>query len=76
MKQGSWGLLKLSPTNGAPCMQAIARIYRMGQKRQTFVYRPMYSGTMEEMVYRLNVHKKLLANRVGSTHAPARAGRT
>lgn len=40
-------------------LQAIARIYRIGQNRSTFVYRLMYKNTMEEAVYRLSVDKEV-----------------
>ncbi|KAL0036516.1 hypothetical protein WJX77_010974 [Trebouxia sp. C0004] len=44
--------------------QAIARIYRYGQKRATFVYRLLYKGTAEHRVYRRNVDKEGLFMKV------------
>lgn len=46
------------------CMQAIARIYRYGQTRPTFVYRLLYKGTAEHRVYRRNVDKEGLFMKV------------
>ncbi len=46
------------------CLQAIARIYRYGQKRATFVYRLLYKGTAEHRVYRRNVDKEGLFMKV------------
>lgn len=45
-------------------MQAIARIYRYGQTRPTFVYRLLYKGTAEHRVYRRNVDKEGLFMKV------------
>ena len=41
-----------------PAPQAIARIYRYGQTKATFVYRLLYKGTAEHRVYRRNVDKE------------------
>lgn len=46
------------------CLQAIARIYRYGQKHATFVYRLLYKGTAEHRVYRRNVDKEGLFMKV------------
>ena len=45
-------------------LQAIARIYRYGQTRPTFVYRLLYKGTAEHRMYRRNVDKEGLFMRV------------
>ena len=38
--------------------QAIARIFRMGQTRPSFVYRLLYNYTMEFRRYRRNLDKE------------------
>lgn len=45
-------------------MQAIARIFRYGQTRQTYIYSLVYQGTMEEACYRRNVDKEGLSKKV------------
>lgn len=45
-------------------LQAIARIFRYGQKHETYVYRLLYKGTIERRVYRRNVDKEGLFQRV------------
>ncbi len=45
-------------------VQAVSRCWRMGQKRNVFVYRLIAHATLEERVYRLNVQKQGLAARV------------
>ncbi|GLC42501.1 hypothetical protein PLESTB_001104800 [Pleodorina starrii] len=52
------------PWNPVFNAQAIARIYRFGQVRPTFVYRLLYAATLEEHVYDLNVDKEELFNKV------------
>ncbi|EFJ40596.1 hypothetical protein VOLCADRAFT_48099, partial [Volvox carteri f. nagariensis] len=52
------------PWNPVFNAQAIARIYRFGQTRPTFVYRLLYAATLEELVYDLNVDKEELFNKV------------
>lgn len=38
--------------------QAIARIFRWGQTRRSFVYRLLYNHTMEYRLYRRNLDKE------------------
>jgi transcriptional regulator ATRX len=45
-------------------VQAIARIFRYGQTRQTYIYSLVYQGTMEEACYRRNVDKEGLSKKV------------
>lgn len=40
--------------------QAIARIYRLGQSRATFVYRLMYAATVDEELYSRCIQKEEL----------------
>ena len=49
-----------------PCddEQAVSRCFRIGQTRETFVYRLVASGTFEEGIYRLGVQKHNLAARI------------
>ena len=49
-----------------PCHdeQAIGRSFRFGQTRQVFVYRLQCYGTIDERLYRLNVHKAGMSKRV------------
>ena len=49
-----------------PCHdeQAIGRAFRFGQRRPVFVYRLQCYGTIEERLYRLNVHKAGMSKRV------------
>ncbi|KAG0326565.1 hypothetical protein BGZ99_009441 [Dissophora globulifera] len=44
--------------------QAIARAFRYGQTRKVFVYRLQTFGTWEDKLYKTNLHKLGLANRV------------
>jgi superfamily II DNA or RNA helicase len=57
--------------NPAIDAQAMARIYRPGQTKPTFIYRLFTAGTMEEVVYQRQRHKGNLANMTvdGSTTA-------
>lgn len=50
--------------NPAVDMQAIARLWRMGQKNVTYVYRLIGSATLEERILRMQVQKTSLAMRV------------
>ena len=49
-----------------PCddVQAIARCYRMGQKKGVIVYRLIAANTLEERLYRMQVQKHAMAARV------------
>lgn len=42
--------------------QAMARIWRDGQKKQCFIYRMLTTGTMEEKIFQRQVHKKALSS--------------
>lgn len=42
--------------------QAMARIWRDGQKKQCFIYRMLSTGTMEEKIFQRQVHKKALSS--------------
>lgn len=44
--------------------QAIGRAYRIGQQKETFVYRLIAGGTFESIVYNTTVFKQQLASRV------------
>ena len=44
--------------------QAVARAYRIGQKRPVFVYRFVTAGTFEDALYNRTVYKTQLASRV------------
>ena len=44
--------------------QAIFRAYRFGQTKETFIYRLLAHGTMEEKIYGRQVTKQALASRV------------
>ena len=44
--------------------QAIARAFRFGQTRPVYVYRLQCYGTIDERLYRLNVHKSGISKRV------------
>lgn len=48
--------------------QSIFRIYRIGQDRETFIYRFLSMGTMEEKIYKRQVTKIGLAQRVIDEH--------
>ena len=45
-------------------MQAMARVWRDGQKRHVFVYRLLTTGTIEEKIYQRQVHKQGLSGSV------------
>jgi SNF2 family DNA or RNA helicase len=45
-------------------LQAVARIFRRGQLRETHVYRLMYAGTVEEKLYSQSVRKERLFRQV------------
>jgi hypothetical protein len=44
--------------------QAVARIFRMGQKRPSYVYRIVASGTLEQTIYEAGIYKRRMASRV------------
>ena len=44
--------------------QAVARAFRYGQTRKVFVYRLQTYGTWEDKLYKTNLHKLGLSNRV------------
>ena len=50
-----------SDWNPATDMQAMARIYRQGQKKPCYIYRMFTSGTVEEVVYQRQTQKQNLS---------------
>lgn len=48
-------------------LQALARIYREGQQRDTYVYRMITCGTIEEKIYQRQITKTALSGRVVDT---------
>ena len=47
--------------NPATDAQAMARVYRQGQKKPCYIYRMFTSGTVEEVVYQRQTQKSNLA---------------
>ena len=54
------------PTHTHCSLQAIARIYRIGQTRPAFVYRLVLKGTYEDAIYRLSLDKEVGDGRLGA----------
>ncbi|PSR83758.1 SNF2 family N-terminal domain-domain-containing protein [Coniella lustricola] len=50
--------------NPSTDMQARERAWRLGQKREVTIYRLMTAGTVEEFIYRRQIWKQFLANKV------------
>lgn len=46
------------------CLQAVARIFRFGQLKPTFIYRLLYCNTFEEYIHRVNIRKEQLFEKV------------
>lgn len=44
--------------------QAMARVWRDGQKKPCFIYRMLATGTIEEKIFQRQTHKKALSNTV------------
>jgi DNA repair and recombination RAD54-like protein len=42
--------------------QAMARVWRDGQKKQCFIYRLLSTGTLEEKIFQRQAHKKALSS--------------
>ena len=61
--------------NPAIDAQALARVWREGQRRHTFIYRIVATGTLEEKVFQRQLSKQSLAVAVGSNSAPHRGGK-
>lgn len=53
-----------SSWNPSHDLQAVCRVFRYGQKKETFMYRLVASGTMEAKIYDRQILKTSLANRV------------
>lgn len=56
--------------NPAYDLQAMHRCYRMGQKKNVFIYRLLSLGTMEEKIYKKQIVKQQLSNRVVDAEMP------
>lgn len=50
--------------NPANDEQAMARVWRDGQKKPCFIYRLLATGTIEEKIFQRQTHKKALSNTV------------
>ena len=48
--------------NPATDLQAMARVWRDGQKKQCFIYRMLAVGTIEEKIFQRQTHKKALSS--------------
>ena len=48
--------------NPANDEQAMARVWRDGQKKQCFIYRMLAVGTIEEKIFQRQTHKKALSS--------------
>lgn len=49
------------------CLQAIARIFRYGQTKTTFVYRMYFNGTVQVSMYRLET-QRIVASKPTARH--------
>jgi len=49
--------------------QAMARVWRDGQKKRCFIYRLLAAGTIEEKMLQRQLHKKALSGVVVDSHA-------
>lgn len=45
-------------------IQAMARVWRDGQKKPCFIYRLLTTGTIEEKIFQRQTHKKALSNTI------------
>ncbi len=52
--------------------QAVMRIFRQGQTKETYVYRLVAQGSMEEKIYCRNINKLQLAKRLGGRNVPVK----
>lgn len=50
--------------NPANDEQAMARVWRDGQKKPCFIYRMLATGTIEEKIFQRQTHKKALSNTI------------
>ncbi|OQR71271.1 DNA repair and recombination protein RAD54-like [Tropilaelaps mercedesae] len=57
--------------NPASDQQAMARVWRDGQKKDCFVYRFISTGTIEEKIFQRQTHKTLLSSVVVDSEAEA-----
>jgi hypothetical protein len=63
-------ILMDSSWNPAHDVQALHRVYRMGQTKNVFVYRLLAAGTMEEKIYKKQVIKQQTSARVVDNETP------
>ena len=64
-----------SDWNPANDLQALARVWREGQKKPVMIYRLLATGTIEERIFQRQILKGSVANAVGYTSASAGDGR-
>jgi SNF2 family DNA or RNA helicase len=57
--------------NPAADQQALARVWRDGQKKDCFVYRFIATGTIEEKIFQRQSHKQSLSSCVVDSVIPA-----
>ena len=60
-----------SDWNPAADQQALARVWRDGQKKDCFVYRFIATGTIEEKIFQRQSHKQSLSSCVVDSVLPA-----
>ena len=55
-------ILYIKDWNPANDEQAMARVWRDGQKKQCYIYRLLAVGTIEEKIFQRQAHKKALSS--------------